>query len=430
MKSSANLIATVGLLALLPCSPAPAAGCVGDLDGDGVVGGADLTILLSSWGLRGAADLDGSGTVDGSDLTTLLAGWGLCPGEITAVVPSGGPLAGGTAITISGSNLGGVESVLIGGVPATSVVGVNATTITAVAPPSKSPGAKDVVVTVASGTATLADGFTYVGGTLPWATVLEAVVDPAVVTDPALRDAILATGLPWRVRDDASQIEMLLVPPGTFLMGCSPSWLHNCFVAEYINHEVTLTQPFYLGRHEVTQAQWTAVMGSNPSFFVGAPDSPLRPVEQVSWNMIQDFEAVTGLRLPTEAEWEHACRAGTTTAFNNGSDDDATLPSIAWIDSNSGGQTRPVGLRPANRLGLHDMHGNVVEWVEDWYDVSYYFVSPPVDPPGPETGFWKVLRGGDFAGDSFYARSSMRVIGDPSSAAGAIGIGFRAARTP
>ena len=120
-----------------------------------------------------------------------------------------------------------------------------------------------------------------------------------------------------------------------------------------------MTQAYYLGRYEVTQAQWTAVMGSNPSQFQGQADSPSRPVEKVSWNMIQGFETATGLRLPTEAEWEYACRAGTTTAFNNGSDDESTLATTAWFSVNAEGQTRPIGQKLANGLGFHDMHGNV-----------------------------------------------------------------------
>jgi formylglycine-generating enzyme required for sulfatase activity len=157
------------------------------------------------------------------------------------------------------------------------------------------------------------------GGTcsqLPWATVLEFAPDPAVVTNGSLRKAIAATGLPWRVRDNGTQIEMLLVPPGTFNMGCSTSTSFSCVTDENPVHAVTLTNAYYIGRYEVTQAQWTARMGSNPSFFqsasaqVPAAQVPNRPVESVSWNTIQGFLSATGLRLPTEAEWEYAYRAG------------------------------------------------------------------------------------------------------------------------
>jgi formylglycine-generating enzyme required for sulfatase activity len=381
-------------------------------------------------------DVNGDGVVNGIDLGYVLANWGAtCPAVITAVTPAAGLLAGGTAITITGSQLGGVQSVTIGGVPATNVVSVNSTTITAVTPPSKSLGPKDVVVTTTAGSATLTDGFFYTQ--IEWGTVLEVLPDPEVVTDPEWRERIIATGLPWRVQDNASGIEMLLVPSGTFMMGCSPSNQYGCNVDENPVHEVTLTQPFYLGRYEVTQAQWTAVMGSNPSNFQGASAEvpvaqvPNRPVERVSWNMIQGFEAETGLRLPTEAEWEYACHAGTQTAFNlppSGTNDDGLLGQLAWIDSNSSSQTHPVGLKQANNLGLHDMHGNVWEWVEDWYGSGYYAQSPPMDPIGPISGSLRVLRGGSWGFISGFCRASFRLFDGPGGAG--LNLGFRAARTP
>jgi len=265
--------------------------------------------------------------------------------------------------------------------------------------------------------------------------VLEFAPDPVVITDPEWRSRITATGLPWRIRDNASQIEMLLVPPGTFMMGCSPSDQSGCYSDENPIHEVTLTQSFYLGRYEVTQAQWTAVMGSNPSYHQGAfyPNSETRPVERVSWNMIQGFETATGLRLPTEAEWEYACRAGTTTAFNlppNGTDDENQLDLVAWYFSNSGFETHGVGGKIANNLGLHDMHGNVYEWCEDWYGDSYYAVSPSVDPPGPSGGNYRVLRGYSWISWSDQCRASQREGVFPPNDTAAGYLGFRAARSP
>ena len=271
-----------------------------------------------------------------------------------------------------------------------------------------------------------------------WGTVIAVAPDPAVVTNASLRAAIIATGLPWRVRDNASQIEMLLVPPGTFMMGCSPSNQYGCDSDENPVHQVTLTQAFYLGRHEVTQAQWTAVMGSNPSSFqnpssqVPAEQVPNRPVEQVSWNMIQGFEAATGLRLPTEAEWEYACRAGTQTAFNlppNGTNNDNLAGQLGWFGSNSSWQTRPVGQKQANNLGLHDMHGNVLEWCEDRYGSNYYAQSPEVNPSGPISGSNRVLRGGSWNNSSSLGRASDRFDVSPGDD-DYVGLGFRAARTP
>jgi formylglycine-generating enzyme required for sulfatase activity len=373
------------------------------------------------------ADLNGDGLVDGADIGLLLLQWGenCPPTTVVSVAPSVGPLAGGIPIAIKGVGLDDVASVTIGGVPADHVVGVDSTTVIALVPPSKSIGSRDVVVTTTAGTATLSGGFLY--SPVPWATILEESPDPKVVTDDDLRASIMATGLPWRVRDNASQIEMLLVPPGTFMMGCSPSLQYGCNSDENPVHQVTLTRPFYLGRYEVTQAEWTAVMGTNPSNF---PD-PLRPVEMVSWFAIQDFTSATGLRLPTEAEWEYACRAGTTTAFSNDNDDDATLASIAWFGLGNG--TRVVGQKLPNPLGFHDMHGNVWEWVNDWYAADYYSQSPGIDPLGSSTGSQRVLRGGGWytQSTSMQCRSSKRrpkVPGGnwPFNAAD----GFRAARTP
>jgi formylglycine-generating enzyme required for sulfatase activity len=248
------------------------------------------------------------------------------------------------------------------------------------------------------------------------------------VTYANLRNAIIATGLPWRVRDNASNIEMLLVPPGTFTMGCSASVSYGCGTNENPTHQVTLTNAFYLGRYEVTQAQWLAEMGSNPSFYVGYTDSPSRPVEQVSWSAIQPFLIQNGLRLPTEAEWEYAYRAGTTTAFHNGSNSDTTVGTIGWFQSNSGIQTHAVGGKLANALGMHDIAGNVFEWVNDWYGSSYYSSSPSTNPLGPATGANRVLRGGDFNGISGVLRASQRLAYIPSHVTNYDG--FRAARSP
>jgi formylglycine-generating enzyme required for sulfatase activity len=215
-------------------------------------------------------------------------------------------------------------------------------------------------------------------------------------------------------------MEMVLVPQGTFVMG-EAGW------AEPV-HSVTLTQAFYMGRYEVTQGQWEAKMGRNPSAFQGQSDSVSRPVEQVTWNTIQGYLSATGMRLPSEAEWEYACRAGTTTAFNNGSSDDATVGTIAWYDSNSVGQTHAVGGKAANALGLHDMSGNVWEWVNDWYDGTYYSVSPSTNPLGPVSGSSRVLRGGCSNNYSYNVRSSYRHHLTPDITSGVVG--FRVARTP
>jgi formylglycine-generating enzyme required for sulfatase activity len=153
-------------------------------------------------------------------------------------------------------------------------------------------------------------------------------------------------------------LALILVQPGSFLMGSERGDDDEAPV-----HEVTISQPFYLGKYEVTQAQWKKVMGSSPSRFKGAN----RPVEQVSWYDCQEFiEKLNSkgngvFRLPTEAEWEYACRAGTTDDYAG------NLDEMGWYDKNNVGKTQPVGKKKANPWGLYDMHGNVSEWCQDWH---------------------------------------------------------------
>ena len=367
-----------------------------------------------------AGDINGDNLVNGVDLAQVLTDWGACgiPAPIiSSVTPSFGPAAGGTAITILGSSLSTVTSVTIGGVAATNVVIVSATVVTAVAPAGTG-GAKNVVVITPNSSATAIGAFTYSSG-LAWATVLEWIPNPAVVTDANLRAAITATNLPWRVLDNGTNIEMLLVPGGTFMMGCSPGDA-QCQSDESPTHQVTLTNAFYMGKTEVTQAQWLAEMGSNPSAFSGFSDSPSRPVEQVSWNMIQGFNTATSLRLPTEAEWEFACRAGTTTARYG------VLNDIAWYNGNAGGQTHAVAEKTANGLGLRDVSGNLWEWTNDWWGI--YAPSPATNPQGPVTGTGVAIRGGSFLDDAHYTRASARYNANRAWAGHTIG--FRVARNP
>jgi formylglycine-generating enzyme required for sulfatase activity len=358
------------------------------------------------------------------------------PPSVSGLNPPGGGTAGGMLITISGTRLTGTTSVMVGGVAATSVTVVDDTTVTAVTP-AGALGAQDVTITTPGGTATLTSGFTYV--TVPsWATLVEALPDPSVVTDATLRDAIEATGLAWHVEDTGTGIELLLVPPGTFEMGCAESSAHGCEPREFALHSVTLTAPFYLGRYEVTQAQWLARTGGNPSRFqsasgeVSADEVPNRPVESVSWTSVSDFLVGSGLRLPSEAEWEYSCRAGTTTAIHGfsghprGTDDDAMADRVAWMYLNSGLQTRPVGRLLGNGLGLHDMLGNVAEWVEDWWS-GPYAPDPAIDPVGAESGTYKLIRGGDYYG-VWQIRVSHRHVGWLSDVG--MGTGFRVARDP
>ena len=274
---------------------------------------------------------------------------------------------------------------------------------------------------------------------LSWATVLQWNPDSAVVLDAAVRAKIVASGFPWRVLDTGTGIEMLLIPGGTFTMGCSASNSYGCYSDETPTHQVTLSRAFYLGKTEVTQAQWNAKMGSNPNFynisyFSSYPDSPSRPVESVSWNHISYFNTDTGLRLPSEAEWEYACRGGTTTAFHsmpgypNGTNDDSLLGNIAWFYPAAFSTTHAVAGKAANAFGIYDMSGNVYEWCNDWYGSTYYSASPSTDPVGPSSGSHRVRRGGFWSSYSDRCRSSYRDYQLPDSR-GAF-TGFRAARTP
>jgi len=386
---------------------------------------------------------DGGESSVANGYTYVLLGSGTPP-SIASVSPQTIPAAGGATVTITGANFTGATGVSIAGISSGFTV-VSDTLITATAPAHAPGGMFDVVVHTPAGTYTSVGGIAYWQAP-PWScTVLEVAPDPAVVYDPALRTAILRTGLPWRITESVLGIEMLLIPNGTFWMGCTiSSSMTDCPNDETPNHWVTLTRPFYLGRYEVTQAQWTAWTGNNPSHFtaasaqVPADQVSLRPVEQVKWNdIVNDFQPGTGLRLPTEAEWEYACRAGTTQAYHGwaampqGFTDVSLLPNIAWCTTNSNSQTHPVGQLQPNGFGLYDMPGNVWELCADAYDGNYYSSGQSVDPPGGSFGFLnnkRVMRGGSWFNVEGAARSSCRGAREPYL--GGDQIGFRVARTP
>lgn len=423
------------LIFSVACLATPArAQCVGDLVPDGRIDGGDLGVLLAYWGPTSsssfsiASDMNQDGFVDGTDLGTLLGRWGGCAPVVTSVSPNTGSPSGGTPVSISGGYFVGVTAVNFGSIPAASFTIVSPTQITATTPPGVL-GAVSVEVSSPAGSSSLVGGFTYANLAVPsWATLIESLPDPAVITDPSLRQKIASSGWAWRVRHTATQIEMLLVPPGTFQMGCSQWAEASCSQPEYPVHGVTISSAFYLGRFEVTQSQWQARMGSNPSEFGFYPDSSVRPVNRVSWEDIQQFLSLSGMRLPTEAEWEYACRAETTTAYHNGSNSWLEVGGIGWWSSNAGNQARPVGLKEPNRLGLHDMAGNISEWVSDWYSETYYSTSPAIDPAGPTSGADRVIRGGCWNCHWYQLRSSDRWRAWPAAVSGAVG--FRVARNP
>jgi formylglycine-generating enzyme required for sulfatase activity len=232
--------------------------------------------------------------------------------------------------------------------------------------------------------------------------------------------------LPVEKLTNSAGVMLIHIEAGEFLMGTTkgqvdqlgrmfPDSRREYFDAEQPQHFVKIMRPFFLGIHEVTQRQYKAVMGENPSIFKGLDNLP---VENVSWldaigfcNKLSEREnrapfyringtkvtvvSGNGYRLPTEAEWEYACRAKSTTLYPFG-DDAGKLNEHAWYASNAEGRTHPVGQKLPNAWGLYDMLGNVWEWCADWYDEKYYAWSPPDDPPGAAKASHRVFRGGSW----------------------------------
>ena len=234
------------------------------------------------------------------------------------------------------------------------------------------------------------------------AAATDSAAKEALQTEIALiegEQARLKVGVPAAKELDIGggvTMKVVRIPAGKFMMGEGET-----------QHEVTLSKPFYMGVTEVTQAQYAAIMGTNPSHFKGATN----PVEMVSWNDATEFckklseRTRQAVRLPTEAEWEYACRAGTATAFSFG-DADSALGDYAWHDANSGSTTHPVGQKKPNVWGLFDMHGNVWEWCADWF--GDYPNGAVTDPKGPVSGIRRVLRGGSWGNAPSICRSAYR----------------------
>lgn len=218
-------------------------------------------------------------------------------------------------------------------------------------------------------------------------------------------------------------IQFKYVEAGTFIMGAEDGNDNEKPI-----REVELTEAFYLGIYEVTQAQWFAVMGNSPSFFTG--DS--LPVERVSWQDVQAFiaqlneiEGGSRYRLPSEAEWEYAAKGGQASkSFTFAGSD--SINNVAWYNANSSGITHKVGLKQPNELGIYDMSGNVWEWCQDWFDAEYYEQAPNRNPEGPSSAISKVIRGGSWGSSSDICRTTNR--GSIEIESRFSGIGFRLLR--
>jgi formylglycine-generating enzyme required for sulfatase activity len=259
------------------------------------------------------------------------------------------------------------------------------------------------------------------GAAVPDGVSKTPMTPPARPSEPSAAPHLMAEVQPAARVTNSLGAALVRIEPGTFTMGSNES------DDEKPPHPVRITKPFYLGAHPVTQGQYQAVMGQNPSFFQGSDDLP---VEGVSWldavrfcNELSEREerqpcyqingekvtivAGNGYRLPTEAEWEYACRAGSTAKYPFG-DNEADLGEYAWFGGNSDGKTHPVGLKQPNRWGLYDMLGNVWEWCQDGYDADFYKKSPPDDPPGPSEAPSRVIRGGGWNNGPWGCRPARR----------------------
>ena len=226
-------------------------------------------------------------------------------------------------------------------------------------------------------------------------------------------------------------MKLVLIPKGTFMMGSPVS--EELRQEDETQHEVTISKDYYLGVYEVTQAQYEKVMGKNPSHFQGAVvgnENADLPVDNVSWNdavvfceklsdLPEEKKAGRLYRLPTEAEWEYACRAGSKTAFSF-DDEEGLLPEYGWFNRNSSDRTHTVGLLDPNAWGLYDMHGNVWEWCSDRH--GEYPKSPVSDPTGSRKGSERVLRGGGWLFEAEICRSAFRNGRVPSLCDGVLGL--------
>ena len=290
-------------------------------------------------------------------------------------------------------------------------------------------GATNATLTISDANASQHDGNYTLVVTNDFGSVETASIPVNVLVQPSTHTADL---------NGTVNLEMIWVDPGTFTMG-SPTTEAGRSTNE-TEHNVTLTKGFYLGKYEVTQAQYEAVMTGNTDGLSATPSqyggNPNLPVEQVSWDDVQVFltrlnaqqsaniPAGWSYVLPTESQWEYACGAGTSTMYSWGNDINATQANYL---SSGLSQTNDVGNYAANPWGFFDMHGNIWEWTADWYDATYPSGNPVIDPLGADSGTLRVARGGSWGSDGAYLRSAMRSHGPPSARSDSLGfrVGFK-----
>ncbi len=257
------------------------------------------------------------------------------------------------------------------------------------------------------------------GTTYYWKIV--AIDDSDNITESPIWTFTTVWEYEFQLGSSESTISMVWIPDGTFMMGAIDGE-YDAGYDETPRHEVTISEGFWMGKYELTQLQWEAVTGERDFTWPGNPD---RPAEAISHDdIMRDFLPELGdeWRLPTEAEWEYACRAG--------EDDDwfwwgsayEYLDYHGWYYDNSDDETHDVGGKDPNPWGLYDMHGNVWEWCSDWYYSYYYESSPSVDPTGPENGAIRIARGGGWSFDASFCRSANRGYYNPSYRSSLIGL--------
>ncbi|MDA1138447.1 MAG: formylglycine-generating enzyme family protein [Planctomycetota bacterium] len=245
------------------------------------------------------------------------------------------------------------------------------------------------------------------------------------------------SGLPHEIRHKVTGMHLVFIPAGEFMMGSPKNEKDRA--KDETQHRVTVTKPFYMGKYEVTQAEWKQVTGKEPwKGQTYAKENSRHAATEISWQDCQEFLGKAGseLRLPTEAEWEYACRAGTTTAYSFG-DGSSKLGDYGWFSENASAKgersenasakgeryAHPVGQKKPNAWGLYDMHGNVWEWCSDWF--GDYSSRTDTDPTGAQSGSYRVHRGGSWCSDARSCRSAIRGRLIPGYWFNNVGLGFR-----